>query len=323
MILFETAPVLLLALLMDVVIGDPAWVYRRVPHPVVLMGMVIDWLDRHLNQIQHADALRRALGGAAVLALLVGALALGWGLHVGLTMLPHGLILEALVVSVLLAWNSLYRHVAAVERGFVGARLAPARAAVQLIVGRDPKSLDEAGMCRAAIESLAENFSDGIVAPAFWYLILGLPGLIAYKALNTADSMIGHRTERHRLFGWAAARLDDAANYVPARLTAVLLYAAAHLGPDDRPGDALAAVFRDARHHRSVNAGWPEAAMAGALGLRLAGPRYYNGDLVDDAWMGNADANATPSDIRRALRLYNRAFGVLMAGVGLVALLEI
>lgn len=319
----ETTPILLLALFIDAVLGDPAWIYRRIPHPVVLIGAAIDWLDHRLNQPQHPDVLRRALGGLAILALLGGASALGWTLNAALSLFPHAAVLEAFMVSALLAQNSLYRHVAAVERGFVGARLATARAAVRLIVGRDPKSLDEAGTCRAAIESLAENFSDGIVAPAFWYLILGLPGLIAYKALNTADSMIGHRTDRHRLFGWAAARLDDVANFIPARLTALVISGAALLGTRDRPGAALASAFRDARHHRSVNAGWPEAAMAGALGLRLAGPRYYDGVLVDDAWMGNAEVTAAPADIRRALRLYCRACTILAAGVGLVALLEI
>ena len=176
-------------------------------------------------------------------------------------------------------------------------------------------------MCRAAIESAAENFSDGVVAPAFWYLVGGLPGLLAYKALNTADSMIGHRTDRHRQFGWAAARLDDFANWLPARLSAVLVTAAAWTIPDGEPAAAWQAVRRDADRHRSVNAGWPEAAFAGALGLRLAGPRRYDGAMVDDAWMGDGRAEATSEDIRRALSLFRRACaGLAVLAVALAAL---
>jgi adenosylcobinamide-phosphate synthase len=290
---------------------------------VVLIGAMIAWLDRSWNQEKYADALRRVLGVIAILSLLLLAWGSGWLLHAALSTLPHGMVIEALIVAVFLAQNSLYRHVAAVERGFVGARLAPAQAAVGLIVGRDPTSLDQAGTCRAAIESLAENFSDGIVAPAFWYLVLGLPGLIAYKALNTADSMIGHRTDRHLRFGWATARLDDLTNFIPARLTALILAAAACLSAEFRPKAALVSAFRDARRHRSVNAGWPEAAMAGALGARLAGPRTYNGIVVEDAWMGNGDVRAIPEDIRRALWLYVRACGVMTVLVGLVAFPEI
>lgn len=319
----ETAPVLLLALAIDALIGDPAWLYRRLPHPVVLIGAVIARLDRDLNQAKHAAAIRRGLGVIALGAVLLVAGSAGWLLHFGLSAMPHGTVLEALAASIFLAQNSLYRHVAAVERGFVGARLAPAQAAVRMIVGRDPASLDEAGTCRAAIESLAENFSDGVVAPAFWYLVLGLPGLLAYKALNTADSMIGHRTDRHLHFGWASARLDDLANLIPARLTALLVAMAACLSGAISGKTALVSAFRDAGHHRSVNAGWPEAAMAGALGLRLAGPRSYDGVVVDDAWMGDGDTRATPDAIRRALLLYVRACGVMVTLVGLVAFLEV
>jgi len=319
----ETAPVLFLALVLDAVIGDPAWIYRRLPHPVVLIGAMIAWLDRNWNQEKYADALRRVLGVIAILSLLLLAWGSGWLLHATLSTLPHGMVTEALIVAVFLAQNSLYRHVAAVERGFVGARLATAQAAVRLIVGRDPVSLNEAGTCRAAIESLAENFSDGVVAPAFWYLVFGLPGLLAYKALNTADSMIGHRNDRHLHFGWAAARLDDLANLLPARLAALFIAIAACLTRGDRAKAALISAFRDAGRHRSVNAGWPEAAMAGALGLRLAGPRTYGGVVVDDAWMGDGDTNAKPENIRRALHLYLRACGVMMALIGLVAFLEI
>ena len=315
----ETVSALLLALLIDAVVGDPNWLYRRVPHPVVLIGNAIGWLDRGWNKPSFSDAVRRGLGMIAVFVLLLGSAGVGWLIHLVLRDVPYSMVLEAVVASLFLAQNSLYRHVAAVEHGFVGGRLGPAQAAVALIVGRDPTSLDEAGTCRAAIESLAENFSDGIVAPVFWYLLFGLPGLLAYKALNTADSMIGHRSEQYRAFGWASARLDDLANLPPARLTALAITIAAVSQPNSSPSQAITATFRDARHHRSVNAGWPEAAMAGALGLRIAGPRRYDGILVEDAWMGNGRAAAAPDDIRRALSLYVRACLVMVFVVALIA----
>ena len=319
---FENAPVLLLALIIDAVIGDPGWIYRRIPHPVVLIGVAIDWCDHAFNRESLADGIRRALGIFVILAILAVAWGAGWAIHLGLADLPHPIVLEAVIVSIFLAQNSLYRHVAAVEHGFVGARLGPAQAAVGLIVGRDPVSLDEAGVCRAAIESLAENFSDGVVAPAFWYLIFGLPGLLAYKALNTADSMIGHRSDRHRAFGWASARLDDLANLLPARIAALAITVAANSQAKSAADAAKAAALRDARRHRSVNAGWPEAAMAGALGLRLAGPRRYAGVLVDDAWMGSGRAAARPEDIRRALGLYLRACLVVTIAAAILAAIQ-
>ncbi len=319
----DTALILVLALAIDAVVGDPAWVYRRIPHPVVVMGSMIGWADRTLNKDWYRAAIRRRLGVAAVVAILALAWILGAAIHAVLNLLPFAEILEAVIASALLAQNSLYRHVAAVERGFVGARLAPAQAAVRRIVGRDPASLDAPGTCRAAIESLAENFSDGVVAPAFWFLLFGLPGLFAYKALNTADSMIGHRTRKHLDFGWAAARLDDLANLIPARLSALLLTLAAGLESGASAKSATIAALRDAGHHRSVNAGWPEAAMAGALDLKLAGPRYYGSQLVDDAWMGCGRENATPDDIRGALGLYVKACVVLFAGICLAVVAQI
>jgi adenosylcobinamide-phosphate synthase len=318
----EHAPILLLALLIDAVVGDPGWLYRRVPHPVVLIGVAIDWCDRAWNRESLAGGIRRALGVAAILTILTLSLGVGWAIQSGLREVPHPMVLEAVIVSLFLAQNSLYRHVAAVERGFVGARLGPAQSAVAHIVGRDPASLDEAGVCRAAIESLAENFSDGIVAPAFWYLLLGLPGLLAYKALNTADSMIGHRSDRYRAFGWATARLDDLANLLPARVAALIITIAANSQANSNAEAAKAAALSDARRHRSINAGWPEAAMAGALGLRLAGPRHYYGVLVDDAWMGSGRAAATPDDIRRALGLYLRACLVVIIAAAVLATVQ-
>src|SRR5690554_4671448 len=200
-------------------------------------------------------------------------------------------------MSSLVAQKSLYDHVAAVARGLEQGGLEGGRKAVSLIVGRDPESLDQAGVARAAIESLSENFSDAVVAPVFWAALFGLPGLLAYKAVNTADSMIGHRTPRHAAFGWAAARLDDAVNLIPARLAGLRIAGAALLLPGARAGNALRAMGRDAPRHRSPNAGWQEAAMGGALGLALAGPRRYGGQVVEDAWMGaGGRTDAGPAD---------------------------
>ncbi|OYV30711.1 MAG: cobalamin biosynthesis protein CobD [Acidocella sp. 20-61-6] len=228
------------------------------------------------------------------------------------------LIILALLTSSLIAQRSLHAHVVAVADGLERAGLAAGRTAVSRIVGRNPAHLDQAGVCRAAIESLAENFSDGVVGPVFWGALFGLPGAAVYKAANTADSMIGHRTARHEAFGWAAARFDDVINLPASRLAALcILIAAGCLGADWRAG--LAAVRRDARHHRSPNAGWPEAAMAGALGLRLAGPRVYGETLVADGWMGNGRAEVTPADLRRALTLYRAACAVELAALALVA----
>ncbi|HEY6334924.1 MAG TPA: adenosylcobinamide-phosphate synthase CbiB, partial [Alphaproteobacteria bacterium] len=233
-----------------------------------------------------------------------------------------GWALEAVVASSLLSQRSLFEHVAAVAKALGDGGLAPAREAVAKIVGRNPETLDEAGVARAAIESLAENYSDGVVAPAFWFLIAGLPGIAIYKAINTADSMIGHRTSRHRAFGWAAARLDDLVNLPASRLSALLLVVASFFVANARAGDAARAALRDAPNHRSPNAGWPEAAMAGALDLKLAGPRVYGAEPVRDAWMGAGRADAGAADIRAALALYRVACGVLwvLVGAGAMAL---
>ena len=225
------------------------------------------------------------------------------------------------LASSLLAQRSLDSHVLDVARGLETGGVAGGRAAVAHIVGREVGALDEAGVCRAAIESLAENFSDGVVAPLFWMVVAGLPGALAYKAVNTADSMIGHRTPRHEAFGWAAARCDDLVNLPASRLSVVWLVAAAAL-LGQSPAAALATVRRDARHHRSPNAGWPEAAMAGALGIRLSGPRVYDGVPVEERWVGEGRAALSARDIRAALRLYRTAClvqaAVLLALVAVV-----
>ncbi len=313
--MLELPKTLLLALLLDATFGDPAWLYGRLPHPVALVGRAIAWLDRRCNREQAGDGVRR-LAGILVVALLAGAAAaLGLAIHVLLRGFAFGWIIEAALTSLFLAQHSLYRHVAEVARALASEGLAGGQRAVSRIVGRDPESLDQSGVCRAALESLAENFSDGVVAPLFWAVLAGLPGILVYKTVNTADSMIGHRTARHLAFGWAAARLDDVLNLVPARVAGLLLVAASRFLPATSPRKAFAAMIRDAGKHRSPNAGWQEAALAGALGVALAGPRRYGGKTVGDHWM-NEDGrrDATVEDIRRGLKLFAVAC-VLQAGI--------
>ena len=308
MFLFDRPWSLPLSLALDAVIGDPEAVSRRQIHPVQLIGRVIAWADARFNLDSDTPGRRRNQGAWTTIGLVAGALVLGWAIQVILLALPLGWLWLALLMSSLVAQRSLYDHVAAVASGLEIGGLGGGRLAVARIVGRDPEALDQAGVSRAAIESLAENFSDGVVAPVFWAALLGLPGLLAYKTLNTADSMIGHKTPRHQQFGWAAARLDDLANFIPARLSGLL----ACLGALFLPGaDALAgfrAMRRDARYHRSPNAGWPEAAFAGALGLAIAGPRSYHGRRVEEPFMGEGGRpHAAAPDIRNALRLFVRA----------------
>jgi adenosylcobinamide-phosphate synthase len=305
-----------LAMLIELAIGYPQAVLRAVGHPVTWMGALIGALERRLNNQKPAA---RAGGIVAVLILLVVVGAIAVVLQWALLRLPFGLLLVAVLASTLLAQRSLHRHVADVASALDSEGVNGGRRAVARIVGRDPEALDEAGVARAAIESLAENFSDGVVAPVFWLVIAGLPGAALYKAINTADSMIGHRTPRHAAFGWAAARLDDLVNLPASRLAALLIVAAAALSSNNAARQAWRAVWRDAPKHRSPNAGYPEAAMAGALGLSLAGPRFYGGVRVDDAFMGDGQREASSDDIRRALKLYRRADAMLLALVAILA----
>ncbi|HTP93734.1 MAG TPA: adenosylcobinamide-phosphate synthase CbiB [Xanthobacteraceae bacterium] len=293
----------LFAMLIELCFGYPDWLYRAIGHPVVWIGKLITTLERYLNREQ--APVRRYLGGiVAILVLLaiVGAIAVT--LQRELLRLPYGAVLVAILAATFLAQRSLYRHVADVALSLERHGLEAARTAVARIVGRDTATLDESGVARAAIESLAENFSDGIVAPVLWTAVGGLPGVAVYKAINTADSMIGHRTARFAAFGWAAARLDDVINLPASRLSALLLVIATTMRSDTSTAAAWNAVWRDASKHRSPNAGYPEAAVAGALGLALAGPRTYNGIPVNDATMGDGRPNADAADIRRALALY-------------------
>jgi adenosylcobinamide-phosphate synthase len=311
----------LLALLIEALVGYPDRLFGAIGHPVTWIGALIGPLDRGLNRAELPPDRRRLAGAVALAIVIAVSCVVAFVVQQGLLLLPLGIVAAALAASTLIAQRSLYRHVAAVATALEKEGLAAGRTAVAKIVGRDPAALDEAGVARAAIESLAENFSDGIVAPAFWLAVAGLPGGAAYKAINTADSMIGHRTERHEAFGFAAARLDDLVNLPASRLSALLVVAAAVAGGRAAAARAWQAVRRDARHHRSPNAGYPEAAFAGALGLALAGPRVYGGITVDDAVMGDGRRAATPADIRAALALYRRADALLIALIGLAALL--
>jgi adenosylcobinamide-phosphate synthase len=307
------------ALAIDALAGDPSMIWRRVPHPVAIMGGLVGWLDRMLNRAELSAGWRRLLGGIAILLIVEAAVIAGLALQILFAAVPLGWIGTILVAAILLAGRSLYDHVAAVASAF-STGIDAARAAVSRIVGRDPASLDEPRICRAAIESAAENFSDGVVAPAIWFLLLGLPGLFAYKAINTADSMIGHLNERHKEFGWATARLDDLVN-LPASRFAGLLIALGAPAAGGSIGTALRTIWRDAAKHRSPNAGWPEAAMAAALGLALAGPRHYGGIIVSDAFLNeHGRRDARPADIWRALRVYLAANALLFALVAVGAL---
>ena len=310
----------LLALLIELTVGYPDRLLRAIGHPVTWMGRLLGMMDAALNRESVGETARRSLGAAAIVVLIgvVGMIAAG--VQSALLLLPFGIVIVALVAGTLLAQRSLYAHVARVAASLERGGLAASRVAVSHIVGRDTAALDEAGVARAAIESLAENFSDGVVAPAFWMAVGGLPGAAIYKAINTADSMIGHRTPRHKAFGWAAARLDDLVNLPASRLAALLIVAAAALTDRAAAAAAWRAVRRDAHRHRSPNAGYPEAAMAGALGLALAGPRVYAGVAVEDALMGDGRRDATAADIRAALALYRRADGMLIGFIAAVLL---
>lgn len=289
----ENACLLVVALALDAMIGEPRWVWARVPHPAIIMGKLVGWLDTRWN---HGSA-RRAKGIAALTVLVLAAFAVAQLI----ALLPAGPVIETIVAAVLLAHRSLCDHVGNVANS-LRISLSDAKRSVGLIVSRDTAQMNETEISRAAIESAAENFSDGVIAPAFWFLILGLPGILIYKITNTADSMIGYRTSRHEEFGWASARFDDLLNWVPARLTAALI-ATAHWRPD-----AWAIARRDAPLHKSPNAGWPEAAVAAVLGVALAGPRRYGGQMRDfplvnpqgRRTLSAADIDATVSGLWRA-----------------------
>jgi len=296
---------LLPALLLDAAFGEPRWLWSRLPHPAVLMGRAVAALDRRLN----TGTGRRLKGAAAMACLAAGAALTGWLIH----LIPDFGVLEVMVAAILIAQRSLADHVQAVADA-LRLSLGDGRRSVAMIVGRDTGAMTTPEVARGAIESAAENLSDGVVAPAFWFLVAGLPGLLVYKMANTADSMIGHRSPRYLEFGWAAARLDDVLNLLPSRLTAALV-TLSHGRWDWRP------ILRDAPLHRSPNAGWPEAALAPILNVALAGPRSYNGALTDYPWVwpeGRTDIG--PPDIDAAVAALWRTWGALVLGVGVLAL---
>ena len=306
-----------LALLIERVVGYPPALFRAIGHPVTWMGALIGWLEARLNRGEN-----RRLKGVVLLLLL-----LGTGLAISLLIValtrrvPFGWVVEALLASTLLAQKELGRAVKAVA-DTLAVSLDSGRAAVSQIVGRDPYVLDESGVAKAAIESLAESTSDGVVAPLFWLLLGGLPGIVLYKAVNTADSMVGHRTERYAEFGWASARFDDLINWIPARLSALLVAGASFLVRRTDPEAAWSIALRDARKHASPNAGWPEAAFAGSLGLALGGPRSYDGEVHDLPTFGDGRRDLTALDILSSLVLYWAAMNLLLGlSIALAALL--
>jgi adenosylcobinamide-phosphate synthase len=305
---------MLVAMAVDTLVGWPGALLARIGHPVTWLGSLIGALDARWNRALDAPAMRRLAGVAAALIVFALAACVGWLAQIAMPSDWRGVVLSGVLAWPLVALRSLYDHVAAVRDPLAAGDIEAARKAVSMIVGRDPAQLDEAGVARAAIESLAENTSDGVVAPLFWGALFGLPGIAGYKAINTLDSMIGHRSERHEAFGWAAARIDDVANFVPARVMGLLF---ALTGPG--PRDALLCMARDARHHRSRNAGWPEAAMAGAIGVRLCGPRSYHGELADEPWLNGSARDPAAADISRALEVYVRAMLTVAAVLAFLA----
>lgn len=316
----DALAVLVVALALDGFVGDPPWLWRRLPHPVALFGRLIGLLDRRLNDPARPEATRRARGFAAAVVIAGVPAMIAAAVQGALLLLPWplGPLAVAAVAAVFLAQRSLYDHVAAVADALAGEGLEAARVAVSHVVGRDPAALDETGIARAAIETTAESFCDGIVAPAFWFALFGLPGIVAYKAINTADSMIGHKTPRHAAFGFAAARLDDLVNLIPARIAGALIVLVSPLTKAS-PAAVARTMLRDAPHHPSPNAGWPEAAMASALGVAVLGPTVYDGEVYPKPWLNAAGRRTmTAGDIRRGLDLLVAA--CLLQALILVAL---
>ena len=293
---------ILAALVLDALLGDSPLIFHILPHPVRIVGSLAGFLERKLNRPRR-HAMDRAMRGFVLLALIVGlAVAAGIGVEAVKRSFAYGWALELGLAWMLIAQRSLFEHVAAVAKGLKTKGLAGGRESVAMIVGRDVAKLDEHGVARAAVESCAENFGDGVVAPVFWYVLFGVPGLLVYKTVNTLDSMIGHKTPRYRAFGVTSARLDDLMNLIPARLSGLLFVLAAFFVPTANPFKSLLVMLRAAGKHRSPNAGWPEGAMAGALGLSLSGPRHYAEGPVREPWIGKElRARATAQDIRRSL----------------------
>lgn len=311
----EFSAMMLVAMVIDRLIGWPDWMYARIGHPVTWAGRLVVALEMRLNR---ASFPRRVTGALTLILCLAAVLLPATGVQLLLQGNALGILAGGCLAWPLVAVRSMHDHVAAVERPLLAGNLPEARHAVSMIVGRNPHALDEAGVARAALESLAENTSDGIVAPVFWGAVAGLPGIAAYKMINTLDSMIGHRNARYLQFGWASARLDDLVNLIPARMTGALFAAAS-----GRPLQAGRVMLRDARQHRSPNAGWPEAAMAAALGVRLSGPRIYDGKVAPEPWLNPAAPDPAPATLTRGLELYRKAIGLLAAILTIAVLLPL
>jgi adenosylcobinamide-phosphate synthase len=320
---FHPLLLLLAALALEPLLGEARGPLAKLPHLVRLIGGLVALLDRMLNREDRSETDRRGRGVLLVLFVCLLIASAGTAVTWLSRHAPFGWLPELALMISLLAQRSLFRHVCRVGEALREGGIEAGRTQVAHIVGRDVGGLDDHGVARAAIESCAENFSDAVVAPAFWYVLFGLPGMLVYKAVNTMDSMIGYRSERYRAFGWAAARLDDAVNLIPARLAGLYLAAAAIALPDADPARGLRTMIEDAGKHRSPNAGWPEAAMAGALGLSLAGPRRYPGVVVDDPWIGDGTALATARDVMRALSLFAAACVINGFAVAALALARV
>lgn len=307
-----SASLLLLALTLELLFGWPAALFARIRHPVVWIGALISFLERHFNRASSSEKWRELFGMLSTLVVVGVTTALALALSTTLPNSLIGLFVEALLASSLLAARSLYEHVAKVFTELANNDLVGARRALAKIVGRDTQQLDEHAISGAALESLAENASDGFIAPMFWGVLLGLPGLAAYKAINTLDSMIGHKTDRYKAYGRFAARLDDVVNLLPARLTAVLFWICARMQP------SLIAIACQAKHHRSPNAGWPESAMAFALGVKLSGPREYATGVSNEPWLNEVGSAPRAQDLKLGLRLYCYSIGLVLTLIGII-----
>ena len=310
----SAAALMLLAWAIEAVIGWPNWLFERIRHPVVWFGTLVSASERALNQTNSSHHTRYIAGALTTLVTVGVTIAIAIGIVILFPNTWWGIAIQALIASSLIASRSLNAHVSAVARPLAAGDLEGARQAVSMIVGRDPNHLDEAGIARAGLESLAESASDGVIAPIFWGAIFGLPGLAAYKAVNTLDSMIGHKNDRYTAFGGFAARLDDVANLVPARLTGLLIAFAS------LRWSAFKIMLRDAGRHRSPNAGWPEAAMAGGLGVRLSGPRIYGDQTSHQPWINEGARDPDAADMAAGLTLYRRTMGLAALALALIAL---
>ena len=301
-----------IAVFIERFLGYPPYVLKHIGHPVQWIGSLISVLDSKLNTERQDVAEARLRGVLALAALLCSTALPAWMLANILQRFTYGGMIEALLATAFIAQKSLREHVTDVAHA-LSSSLSEGRHAVAKIVGRETAALDESGVTKAALESLAENTADGIVAPVFWFALFGLPGIVAYKAINTADSMIGHRSERYLHFGWASAKLDDLVNLPASRACALLFAGAAFFNAPKATEKALKAAWQDAAKHRSPNAGWPESAMAGALGLRFGGPRAYDGDVLDLPWMGDGREKLNRRDIADGLLLYDKALWIMLA----------